>query len=116
MTFKILINRCYGGFGLSLKARDILAERGFKSAIEHKKQVGDEYQAYNHYSNLDPSMGGTQFRMHPEVIRVVEELGLKEASGQDAKLEIKEFELEDAIDIWDHDGKEKLIVNGMEVW
>lgn len=111
---KIIINRCFGGFSLSLKARDLLAERGFKSAIKHKKVDGNQFNFFSHRSELDPNLSEIQFRSHPEVIRVVEELG-KEADGECAKLKIVEFDLEDFVDIEDFDGKEKVLVGNREV-
>lgn len=112
---KILINRCYGGFGLSESAMNLLAERGFEHAITAKEDA-HLYGFYSYdYYNDRVKMTNIEFRSHPMVIQVVEELG-DEANGPHSKLQIVEINLDHLIDIADHDGKEKVIINGEEYY
>ena len=86
---KIVINKCFGGFGLSEKAREIL---GIDNSF-------DEYQ-------ID--------RNDPKLIEVVETLG-DEANGNYARLRVVNIP-DDATDweIDEYDGAEKVlfVVNG----
>jgi len=66
---KIVINGCYGGFGLSEKAY---------------KKLGLEWDGYGGFAYREEDK-----RMAPELIEVVEELG-EEANGEHAKLKIVE--------------------------
>ena len=86
---KIVINKCFGGFGLSEKAKEILGIDNFF----------DEYQ-------ID--------RNDPKLIEVVETLG-DEANGRYARLRVVNIP-DDATD-WEldeYDGAEKVlfVVNG----
>lgn len=76
---KVVINRCYGGFGLS------------KKAIALMKEYRKEYD----YSTIE--------RHDPVLVRVVEELG-DEANGECSKLKVEEITFGYAIN--DYDGKE----------
>lgn len=107
---KIVINRCFGGFSLSKKARDLLAERGFEDAKNSKADKNND-TFHNYYPYHNDDIG---FRTHPLVVAVVEELG-DEANGDCAKLKVIEFDAEPKIEISDFDGKEKVIVNGCEI-
>ena len=84
---KIVVNKCYGGFRLSEKARDLL---GLDSV----------------YDNVD--------RTDPQLIKVVEELG-DEASGRSARLRVVHIP-DDSTDweIDEYDGAERVlfVVNG----
>ena len=86
---KIVINKCFGGFGLSEKAREIL---GIDNSF-------DEYQ-------ID--------RNDPKLIEVVETLG-DEANGNYARLRVVNIP-DDSTDweIDEYDGAEKVlfVVNG----
>lgn len=111
---KILINRCYGGFGLSKKARDLLVERGFEHAIASQKEDPTCQYSYRYYLiNQSIKMSDIEFRMNPMIIQVVEELE-DDASGPCSDIKVIEFNLEDCIEIKDYDGKERLILNGCE--
>ena len=86
---KIVINKCFGGFGLSEKAREIL---GIDNSF-------DEYQ-------ID--------RNDPKLIEVVETLG-DEANGNYARLRV--VNIPDDVTDWEldeYDGAEKVlfVVNG----
>jgi len=81
---KFVVNRCYGGFGLSVKARKLLRKKGVDM---------DDYE-------LD--------RTSNELIEVVEELG-KEANGLCTKLAIIDVP-ENAINpyVEEYDGMETI--------
>lgn len=81
IRLKVVINRCYGGFGLS------------KKAIALMKEYGIEYD-YN-----------TTERHDPVLVRVVEELG-DEANGEFSKLKVEEITF--GYHIHDYDGKETI--------
>lgn len=78
---KVVINRCFGGFGLSDEAEKIL---------------GDTYSRYN------------SSRTCPALVAVVEKLGSKRASGRFAELEV--VEIPDGIKwhIDEYDGNEEI--------
>lgn len=94
---KILINRCYGGFGLSKEALDIYCE---KKGINPGKW-NNAWKFYEEFS--DTSIDRTD----PILISVVEELGEK-ANGQCAKLSIIEIPDDLVYNIHDYDGMESV--------
>jgi hypothetical protein len=67
---KVVINKCYGGFGLSQKAVNMLEAKGIKTDIMSDDQP--------------------EFRSHPKLIEVVEELK-EEAGDRHADLHIVEI-------------------------
>jgi hypothetical protein len=80
---KVVYNACYGGFGLSQEALKLLKERRPELVDAFEKdsyfmKEGDLYLSYD--SHLD--------RHDPDLVAVVEELGLLEASGNHADLAI----------------------------
>ena len=81
---KIVINKCYGGFGLSDKALEWLKERGVEA---ERSYLVD--------------------RLHPLVIDCVEALG-EEANGPHAKLRIVEFPDDIEWEIEEYDGIERI--------
>lgn len=89
---KIIINSCYGGFGLSNKA--------MKEIKKLNPELGTLYS------------GDYKLRSNPIVISVVEKLG-KEANGDCADLQIIEipFENEDGWHIDEYDGIETIHEN-----
>lgn len=76
---KVIINQCWGGFGLSEKAKKMLK-------IKYDWDVK---------------------RNDPKLVKVVEELG-KEANGQFANLKIIEIPDDIEWDIEDYDGMESI--------
>lgn len=116
---KVVINKCYGGFGLSKKAIMILAERGviegvpvercynlpLKEAMEEfKKDEG--FMDYVLVSGKVFSCGRDDIeRDNPEMVKVVEELGV-EANGHNAELRIVEIPDEVKWVIDEYDGVE----------
>jgi len=80
LTRKVVVNGCFGGFGLSDKAISLLAIRG----VDHD------------YSTR---------RDDPDLIAVIEELG-SEANGRSAELRIVEIPLDIEWHIEEYDGRE----------
>lgn len=85
MKNKVVYNACYGGFSVSRKAAERLAQLGAPGMAQELEQA-----------NNDPSTFGDYFgaydvaRHDRRLVQVVEELG-KEASGMFARLEIIEL-------------------------
>ncbi len=92
---KLVVNRCYGGFGLSKKAVERMAELGHDEARE-------ELDRDNFYGFV---CADDEQRADQILVQVVEELG-READGSCAALEI--VEIPDGIDfqIDEYDGLE----------
>lgn len=94
---KIVINRCYGGFGLSKKGVEWLVKQGSEEAEKALLFEGifDSYYVYHHD------------RSHPLLVQCVEELG-EESFGQLSDLKI--VEIPDHVDyvIDDYDGLESV--------
>ncbi len=89
---KVVINRCFGGFGLSKEAYDYL---------------GLEWDYYGFEYDKD--------RDHPALIECIEVLGTEKASGDSSELAI--IEIPDGIEyiVDDYDGMEK-IIDAKAVW
>ncbi len=114
---KVVLNRDYGGFGLSNKAFERLIELGFPFVHEKdsdKEDYGktdlkiivfDEPVFNSRYGILQNDFEDEDLRSHLSVVQVVEELG-RSAWGGAAKLEL--VEISDDID-WRIDQK-----NGFE--
>lgn len=123
---KIVINTCFGGFGLSQKALQWLIDnKGWKVAPKDKtkklyypdvqKLIEEGYSLYEVESALyGPlivlgSEGELSFRSNPDIVECVETLG-KKANGISASLEVKEvngYSL-DQLEINEYDGNESL--------
>lgn len=90
---KVAVNRCWGGFSLSKDAITRCNELGLN--------VKDEYDS----ANLEEK----EFRSHPVLIQVLEELGPK-ANGEYSKITIVEipFVGTNGWNIHDHDGQESI--------
>ena len=134
---KVVINCCFGGFGLSLEAQNLYAEKsGFE--LFHYKQVKYDFQGdgslYKKVVGLPAEGGmfvhsytqdlGDEFsgdanddsywsyydlkRDDPVLIEVVEELGAERASGSCASLRV--VEIPDNIEwaISEYDGNEHI--------
>ena len=103
---KIVINKCYGGFGLSQEAVLLYAKKkGFNLILEHDKTI-----LLTHYY-LNEKKDGNYFyerdiqRNDPILIEVVEELG-KKAYSYCAELKIVEIPDDVEWIIEEYDGKE----------
>jgi hypothetical protein len=94
---RVVINTCYGGFGISMEAIEEMASLGHKGAIDFLA-TGEKYP---YIKILD--------RSDPILVDVVEKLGDK-ANGQCAKLKIVDAVFNfDVVD--DCDGMEKIEFN-----
>lgn len=133
---KIVINKCYGGFGLSDAAYEKLIEYGVpvRAYVEERREENtglyspepsnDGEIIFDDQLRPDPSkisgavrrLRGTRYwdtwtrrnRTHALIVRVVEELGSQAASGPLAELKI--VEVPDGIEweIDEYDGIEKV--------
>ena len=90
---KIAINRCFGGFGLSEKAFEIiLTKKGIPFEKRHSgsELMGNEYYVAGHLGQADRSLyehNYYQDRTDPDLIAVIEQLG-KESDGWAADIAI----------------------------
>ena len=127
---KIVINKCYGGFGLSTEAMKKLIKRGCraitvmtideytggrgigKGVYEILNDVGDGFQTQAIESVLfkDGNVYMYEYsnRHDQDLVAVVEEMGSKLASQQSAKLKV--VEIPDGVDyaIDNYDGIESV--------
>ena len=113
---KVVINRCYGGFGLSDKAVERYAElKGITLVKQKEKSYGDS--AYwidgieddDHYFSAY-NLRDNEYRTDPVAIQVIEELG-KEANGFCADLSIVEIPDDVEWHIAEYDGIEWVAEN-----
>lgn len=95
---RVVINTCYGGFGLSSFALDMLEQRGYK--VNH----------YSFSSHLDTDID----RHNEDLLEIVEILG-EDANGLCAKLTIVEFE-GNTYRIDEYDGYESLVTPEEQSW
>ena len=125
---KVVINRCYGGFGVSLEAARFMAERGHEGAAseiaDYEKRVAD-VEAFKQtgvrpgkdadsFFMIEVTYGARWFgygsdweRHDPRLVEAVEALG-KAASGECADLKV--VEIPDGVDyeIEEYDGNEHI--------
>jgi len=102
---KIVINRCWGGFSISLEAARWMAERGHAVAAQEVKDWEEEGGKFYGYGHVD---GGDGYqRNDPLLAECVETLG-KSASGSMAELAV--VEIPDGIEwyIHNYDGMESV--------
>jgi len=101
---KVVFNNCFGGFSLSVKAVEWLAENGhgkIKEKAQEYKKKSDRWARFGcHLSGLD--------RHDPDLVRCVETLGSPESSGGLAHLEIAEIK-GNRYRIAEYDGAEDVI-------
>lgn len=92
---KVVVNRRYGGFGLSEKAY---------------KELGLKWDGYGFLYNLPrefKDLEGEQGRANPKLVDIVEKLGT-EANGESATLEIVEIPDDVSWHIAEYDGYEHI--------
>ena len=109
---KVVINRCFGGFGLSNSAFELLLTRkgiAFETTEAKFKLTGDlEYYHAGHTGSDDHYLSYHEFcddRSDLDLIAVVEELG-DAASGSFANLAIVEIPDDVEWEIVEYDGSE----------
>lgn len=109
MKNKVLINTCYGGFGLSEAALARLHELG----SPHVEKVSEEDKAqsiFDHAYYLQDIP-----RHDPLLIQVVEELGVKAAADDCAELRIVEIEGNQYC-VDEYDGLERVDTPARHAW
>lgn len=105
---KIVINKCYGGFGISKEAAEFMAERGNKRAIQELKECSDKFYGMGYVAIPIDDDGGSEYsRTDPDLIAAVEILGDK-ACGFCAKLKVVEIPDSIQYEISDYDGMESI--------
>lgn len=108
---EIIINGTYGGFSLSRKATERLAELGFEPAAkylqEYKEDCSYEFSYYPYYSELP--------RHHPLLVQVVKELGSAVAGGKYSNFTIECID-SDLYYIKDYDGSETIMTPENTEW
>jgi hypothetical protein len=101
---KVVINQCYGGFGLSAQAKQKYLEIKGVAGVVIKK---------NDWGNLTAFVDGEEYyagdmdRTDPILVQVVEELG-KHANGDFAKLKVVEIGEGVRYRISEYDGNEHI--------
>lgn len=109
---KVVINDCFGGFGLSDEACKLCIERGMTCSEDYRDNTdfiffpkGNMFSEYYRINDRDDK----KIRTNPIVIRVVEELG-EEANGSCADLSIVEipFDSTDGWYIHEYNGRETI--------
>ena len=113
---KIVINSCYGGFGLSDEAIRMFLNR--KNIVFEEKPNGWGGNSFNEPGQEESSLFDTvQYmkRSDPDLVYVVETLGEK-ASGRFAKLEIEELPVGTLYRISEYDGLESLETRDETEW
>lgn len=127
---KVVINTCFGGFGLSDEAYEKLIEWGIpvRKYIEQKQDPITKLYLPEHANNGkvifdntlddDPNLASGRYwetwlgddRTHPLLVRVVEELGAK-ANGMYADLKVVEVPINIKWHIEEYDGAEHVAEN-----
>ena len=117
---KIVVNRCFGGFSISLDAARYMAKRGNKQAVEELKEYEDGKNKKRELKDLEKKLGvrwfgygyckgfdGSYERDNIDLVAAVEKLGLK-ASGECSNLKV--VEIPDGIEweIDEYDGNETI--------
>ena len=115
---KVVINTCFGGFGLSDVAFEKLMERkGIEFEISTDNKYSSEITYYYRKGMVDNDEGylsAYEFirdRSDADLIGVIEELGLEKASGKYAELKIVEVPDDVEWHIDEYDGNEHVAEN-----
>jgi len=98
---KVLVNDCYGGYGISLEAEQLyFTKKGISFELLEEKYGRGKYliDGEEVYAELD--------RDDPILIEVVEEIGSERASGIHAELSISEIPDGCDYSIHEYDGTE----------
>jgi len=102
---KIVLNKCYGGFGLSTEAGDYLIEKkGWKIGELIELRDDSEQEIWGKY--WFPKDDTIDFRTNPDVVEAVEVLGSEKASGAFSKLGVIEIPDDIGFSIEEYDGIE----------
>ena len=102
---KLLINVCYGGYGLSNEALELWAKK--KNMVLTKKTT--EYGDYDYYVDGDQIISDHNIdRDDPTIIEVFEELGSERTSGDHGELSLVELPDGCEYNITEYDGWESI--------
>ena len=105
---KIVINRCYGGFGLSEKAIDKIYERKRISFEKKDDQGFVHYFKAGHLGDFDHYLSENDIaRDDPDLVAVVEELG-NLANSRFSELKVVEIPDNVKWEIDEYDGMERI--------
>ena len=103
--YKVVLNSCFGGFGLSKDAIQMLNDK-------HGLNIDSDYGYVDNddFGIVDDNMDA--YRMDKRLVSVVKKLGVKKASGQYSALRIVDVP-DDVVDVhgWhisDYDGCESI--------
>ena len=114
---KVVINRCYGGFGLSDEAFEKLLHRkgiSFEKKKSDRPFIGMAYYKAGHAGDDEYYLSEYAYssdRADPDLIAVIEEMGTEAASGGCAELAIVEIPDDVKWHISEYDGNEHVAEN-----
>jgi hypothetical protein len=100
MKKRILVNECYGGFGLSKRAIEWL------HAHNHGSSESETVLSVNLFLDLDSGRIDESRRGSPILLAMFDELGSVGASGESSSLEAVELGESGKYVIMEHDGME----------
>jgi len=132
---KVVVNRCFGGFSISIEAAEFMAKRGNKQAQAELNEHREERKVYEHYRDTGKWKGGKHGqsfadialryghlntfhgygytkehrngydRSDPDLVAAVENLGEK-SGGECANLAVVEIPDDVEWEIEEYDGQE----------
>ena len=114
----VVINKCFGGFGLSAEAGQwLINNKGWKYTTEdnehtsllNKTIMAPRQPLFDEDIYFDDSEQQNEFRSHPDIVECVEVLKEK-ADGRFAKLKIVDIPFDDVVgwNIKEYDGIERI--------
>lgn len=106
---KVIVNRCFGGYGWSLKALDWMIERRFHPAMDETKTFPGIFDGKDRVS--DSFYLSEVPRSDPLLIECLETLGSEVASAPGARLAIVEIPDDVQWHIEEYDGMEHVAEN-----
>ena len=108
---KIVINKCYGSFSISLDAAKFMAKKGNKQAIaeiaEYEKKLLNDKQAQFYGYGYSKKYNDSYLRVDKDLIMAIEELREK-ASRSCSKLAVIEIPDNIEWEISEYDGMEQI--------
>jgi hypothetical protein len=111
-TKEVVINTCYGGFGLSDEAIKRLYEKGSKYVESKPNTGGNKYMFEVEFMDVllseNYSCDDIERRSDSLLIEVVKELGSEKASGRYSKLRIVGIPADVDVEIDEYDGIEEI--------
>ena len=103
---KVVINTCFGGFSISMRAAKFMAEQGSERAKKELESSKDDDNFYGY--GIVEGMDGCYDRHDPLLVKAVETLGEVESGGDCAYLEV--ITIPDGLkyNISEYDGNESI--------